>query len=352
MIGLALEGGGVRGSYQAGAYIAFLECGIHFDGVCGTSIGALNGAIIASGKGSELPRLWRNINLSKVFGLSEKFVEAANKKEKDLNYIKLGFLNTLKILNNKGIELQGLRDLIEEVVDVKALMKSNIDYGLVTVRLKDLKPMYLFKEEMTKDNLKEYIIASCSLPVFKLEKLIDDEYYLDGGFYDVGPVNMLLNKGYKKVYLIKIHGVGFHRKYNEDADVTVIEPKRSLGSVLELNAKRIDENIKMGYYDTIRVLKNLDGYNYVFNSKSEQYYKWLNRKIKKKDYRRIKFFLNAKSYKETTIKAIEYVMEKEGWNYYEFYQIKKVIKKIKKEYPKKEHFVYEYIRDLKTSFFI
>ena len=143
-----------------------------------------------------------------------------------------------------------------------------------------------------------------------------------------------------------------HRKYDKDADVTVIEPKRSLGSVLELNAKRIDENIKMGYYDAIRVLKNLDGYNYVFNSKSEKYYKWLNRKIKKKEYRRVKFFLGAKTYKETTIKALEYIMEKNGWNFYEFYQVKKVIKKIKKEYPKKEHFVYEYIRDLKTFFLI
>ena len=33
MIGLALEGGGVRGSYQAGVYLAMLEAGIKIDGV-------------------------------------------------------------------------------------------------------------------------------------------------------------------------------------------------------------------------------------------------------------------------------------------------------------------------------
>ena len=40
MVGLALAGGGVKGSYQIGAYMAFKKCHIKFDGVCGTSIGS------------------------------------------------------------------------------------------------------------------------------------------------------------------------------------------------------------------------------------------------------------------------------------------------------------------------
>ena len=52
---------------------------------------------------------------------------------------------------------------------------------------------------MQKDKIKDYILASCYLPIFKKEKLIDDNYYLDGGFYDIGPVSMLLNKGYNKI---------------------------------------------------------------------------------------------------------------------------------------------------------
>ena len=51
MIGLALEGGGVKGSYQAGVYAAMHECGIRINGVCGTSIGSLFDLLIASGKG-------------------------------------------------------------------------------------------------------------------------------------------------------------------------------------------------------------------------------------------------------------------------------------------------------------
>ena len=212
MIGLALEGGGVRGSYQAGAYIAFLECGIKIDGVCGSSIGALNGAVIASGKGSELSRIWRNSNMGSIFGFTSEYVEAIKENKVNWKYLKSLLINLINIITNKGIELKGVKELIDQELDINGLLNSNIDFGLVTVRLKDLKPMCLFKKDMEQDKIKDYILASCCLPIFKMERLIDDNYYLDGGFYDVGPVNMLLKNGYKKVYLIKIDGVGIHRK--------------------------------------------------------------------------------------------------------------------------------------------
>ena len=345
MIGLALEGGGVRGSYQAGAYIAFLECKIKIDGVCGTSIGALNGAFIASGKGSELPRIWRNINIGELFGFSEEYTDMVKKKKKNINLVKMTFLTWASILKNKGIDLSGLKGLIDKELDVNELISSPIDYGLVTVRLKDLKPICLFKEEMSQENIKDYILASSYLPIFKREKLIDDNYYLDGGFYDVGPVNMLLKKGYDTVYLIKIHGLGIHRKIDTESKVIIIEPKRSLGGILDLDPKRIEENIKMGYYDAIKVLKKLDGDNFVFEVKKNKYYQHLNRKISSNEYQRIKNFFKAKDEKETIIKSLEYIMEKEQYNYYQIYKIRPLIKEIKRK--NKNHFIYNYVRKLK-----
>ena len=46
---LVLEGGGAKGAYQIGAYMALKEKGFEFDHVVGTSIGAINGAVIAQG---------------------------------------------------------------------------------------------------------------------------------------------------------------------------------------------------------------------------------------------------------------------------------------------------------------
>ena len=323
MIGLALEGGGVRGSYQAGVYMAMYECGVKIDGVCGTSIGAINGAVIASGKGSSLPKIWRSLSMGHVFGFSDDFVNKLLKKEVNIDFVKLTLANALKIFSNKGIELN----------------------GLCTVRFKDLKPLYLFKEDMNPDKVKDYILASCFLPFFKKEKLIDNNYYLDGGFYDLGPVNMLLNKGYDKIYLVKVHGVGITRDYPKDANVVVIESKRKLGKVIDLNPSRVDENIKMGYYDTIRILKNYDGEKYVFKRRKDEYYKFLNRNVRDKLYQRVKRFLRTDTYKETTIKAIEYIMEEEKINYYKIYKIESIIRKIKKECSD-NNFIYRYVKKL------
>src|SRR3954447_18545375 len=44
---LVLQGGGALGAYQAGVYQALMEGGIEPDWVIGTSIGAINGALIA-----------------------------------------------------------------------------------------------------------------------------------------------------------------------------------------------------------------------------------------------------------------------------------------------------------------
>ena len=44
---IALEGGGARGAYQIGAWRALVEAGIRFNAVSGTSVGSLNGAMMA-----------------------------------------------------------------------------------------------------------------------------------------------------------------------------------------------------------------------------------------------------------------------------------------------------------------
>ena len=46
-VALVLQGGGALGAYQAGVYQALHEANIGVDWLCGTSIGAINGAIIA-----------------------------------------------------------------------------------------------------------------------------------------------------------------------------------------------------------------------------------------------------------------------------------------------------------------
>ncbi len=345
MIGLAFGGGGVKGSYQIGSYLAFKKCGIKVSGVVGTSIGSFNAALIASHDEAKLYDFWKNADVGKLLNFSNKYVESVNSN----NYFKefvYGIEQMTLIFKNKGIDTKKLKELLDNILDEDKLRKSNIDYGLVTVRAKDYKPLYLFKKDMKEGKIGEYILASCNLPVFKRTKLIDDDYYIDGGFYDTNPVNMLLDKGYDKVYSIEIQGIGLKQKIKDKKRVVRITPSRFLGSTLNVNKEQINENIKLGYYDTLKVLKNYDGYNFIFKNYSNLLYNTLLRGIKEDLVTKVKKYFKAKDNREIVIKALEYVMIKEDLTYFNVYKPLKIIKYVRKN-TKNKHFVYEFVRKLR-----
>ena len=55
-----------------------------------------------------------------------------------------------------------------------------------------------------------------------MEKIIDNNYYLDGGFYDNVPANALLNRGYTKVYAVDLKAIGIKRPYLDKKRVVEI----------------------------------------------------------------------------------------------------------------------------------
>lgn len=345
MIGLVLAGGGVKGAYQVGSYFAFKKCNIKIDGVVGTSIGSFNAAMIAQGKENELYEFWKNVDVGKLLDFNTKYTDSVNNKDKFKELI-YGIEQMTLIVKNKGISNNNLKNILNEMIDEERLRNSYMDYGLVTVRVNDLKPLYLFKEDMKKGKIPEYILASCNLPLFKTEKLIDNKYYIDGGFYDNNPINMLLNKGYDKIYSVEIQGIGFKQKIKDESKLIRIIPSRHLGSTLNVNKKKINDNIKLGYYDTLKVLKNYDGYNFIFKKHSNLLYNMLTRGVDKELLKRVKRYFKAKDNKELVIKALEYTLIKEDLTYYNVYKVIKHIKYVKKN-TKNKHFVYEFVKSLK-----
>lgn len=73
---LVLQGGGALGAYQVGVYQALQEAGIEPDWIVGTSIGAVNGALISGN-----PPDWRMEKLSKFWADIEQHfgVKAPNR---------------------------------------------------------------------------------------------------------------------------------------------------------------------------------------------------------------------------------------------------------------------------------
>ena len=87
MRGLALEGGGAKGSYEIGSYIALKELGYKFDMVAGTSIGSLNAAMIAQGDIGLAKELWLEAD-SEIVGISKHLVKSYKNFQLDKESIK------------------------------------------------------------------------------------------------------------------------------------------------------------------------------------------------------------------------------------------------------------------------
>ena len=64
--GIALAGGGSKGSYQIGVWKALRELGVDYDIVTGTSIGAINGALMVMGDYERAERLWSTITVEDI----------------------------------------------------------------------------------------------------------------------------------------------------------------------------------------------------------------------------------------------------------------------------------------------
>lgn len=344
-IGIAFSGGGLRGAYQVGCYKAFLDCHIIINGFVGTSIGSFNAAMCASNRFEELFAFWYNDDIGSILGFSKDFITKTNNNEYDLKYLTELLDNIKDIVQNKGISTKNIRKKLEEFEIDKYLYKSKKDFGLVTVRFNDFKPRYMFKNDIPKDKLNDYIIASCFLPIFKFEKLIDNNYYLDGGFHDYIPANALLEKGYDKVYVIDLEAIGIRRPYIDKRKIQVIRPSRKLGSILDFKKEDIRNNMKLGYFDTMRILKDFDGKKYLFKKRGLWYYELILKHVSKKDRELMEKFFATKNAKRLIIKSIEFIMKKEKFEYYHVYKVTEVIKRIK--YIDKNYGVYKFVKQLK-----
>lgn len=327
MVGLALEGGGAKGSYQAGAYMALKKCGIRIDAVAGTSIGSFNGALIAAHEEDKMLKLWRDATMSELLGIDNSKAHEILTASNTLSKITSSFSELYKMFKNRGLDMSPYRALVRNSVDEKKVRNSNIIFGLTTIKIDNLKPLELYIDDIKEGELADYIVASSYLPVFKKEKLIDDGYYLDGGFYNLSPSDMLEKIGCDTIYVINIRGIGFRKpRIKRRAKIIEIKPKTKLGSIVVFDKISTEENITRGYNDTLRIFNKLDGEEYYFKKKSDAYYKRLNHKIDDKLYKATSALLKSNNYKETVIRALEYTLKKNKKSDLEKYKIKDVIK--------------------------
>ena len=253
---IALEGGGAKGGYEIGVWQALDEAGIKYNAVSGTSVGALNGGLMAM---RDLPRAidaWNNMKLGKVIELDEEQEENLSRAfngDIGLDDVQRLIPEALEIIKNRGLDVAPLRAWVREVVDAKAIKESDVELYIATVSITDRKALEVKVNDLPEDQICDMLLASAYHPTFKLEKL--------GGTL---PLHALVTNGYKDIIAVRIPGIGHNRRFKmpDDVNVTYIATNADLGGVLNFDAEQSRRDMAIGYLDAKRVLYGLYGKHY------------------------------------------------------------------------------------------
>ena len=273
MYGIALEGGGTKGAYQIGAWKALKELKIKYNVVAGTSIGSINGVLMTLDMYEEALHIWNNMKPSLFINVNDNIYQKFVKNQFDYNEFHEMVKFSLKIMKDGGLDVSPLREFLSGIIDEEEVRKSNVKFGMVTVNLTDFSPVEIFIDDIPKGELIDYLIASCSLPWFQ-GNYIDGKRYLDGGFHDNLPLSLVASTGSDKIIAIEAGGFGRRKKIDIDGvEIIRIVPSSDTGKILDFDTNLALKNMKMGYYDTLKVFKKLKGQKYyIENSYEEKFF--------------------------------------------------------------------------------
>ena len=210
-IALVLQGGGALGAYQVGVYQALEEHGFAPDWIAGTSIGSINGAIIAGNPAgerlSQLEGFWRAVSHADFWDVA--------RMPDDLRQLYSGWsaLGTtlagrpgfftprlshpLAVLATDSAETASyydttaLRALLERVIDFELLNRGPIRFSLGAVHITTGKLRY-FDSRYQRIG-PEHVMASSALPPAFPAVRVDGELYWDGGIYSNTPLEIVLD---------------------------------------------------------------------------------------------------------------------------------------------------------------
>ena len=205
---LVLQGGGALGAYQVGVYTAMHEAGIEPDWVIGTSIGAINGALIAgNAPKNRLERLhafWDNVAkragaeaLELVPGFGNVLANLTTMAQGIPTFFGPNPASWFGPHVAVGVESAAyyttspLRATLTELVDLDQLNSRSprLTVGAVNVRNGEMRYFDSRDEQIGL----EHVMASGALPPAFPAVRVDGVPYWDGGIYSNTPIEAVLD---------------------------------------------------------------------------------------------------------------------------------------------------------------
>jgi NTE family protein len=181
-----LGGGGHLGAYEVGMLRALRAAGVTPDLVVGTSIGAINGALVAAdpvGHGIEaLTELWSGVWEAELFGESV-----------------LGRLGRLARTRTHLHANEPLRRMLAAALPVQRIEQLAVPFQCVAASIERASEHWF-----TEGPIVDAVLASAAVPGLLPPVEIGGEHFLDGGLVHSIPVGRAVQLGARTVYVLHV----------------------------------------------------------------------------------------------------------------------------------------------------
>ncbi|NYJ06640.1 patatin-like phospholipase family protein [Petropleomorpha daqingensis] len=181
-----LGGGGVLGAAEVGMLRALFERGIRPDLIVGTSVGAINGALVAADPTpsavDRLRQVWEDLASQRIFAGSV--------------FARVGTLvRTRTHLHPR----EPLRDLLTSHLPVQTFDELAVPFQCVAASIERAAEHWF-----TDGALVDAVLASCAVPGLLPPVEVDGEHYLDGGLVHSIPVGRAVALGADTIYVLHV----------------------------------------------------------------------------------------------------------------------------------------------------
>lgn len=196
-VGLVLSGGGAKGFAHIGTLKVIDSLGIKIDYIAGTSMGAIVGALYASGySGNQLDSIFKTLDFDKVINddlprSAKTFYERVNSEKYAVNLPFDKFKVQLPSALSRGQNVFNLLSkLTLHVSETNKFEELPIPFFCIATNVENGEAVIL-----DSGNLAQAVTASGAFPTLFQPVIIDDKLLVDGGVVNNYPINELKAKG-------------------------------------------------------------------------------------------------------------------------------------------------------------
>lgn len=277
--GLVLGGGGSRGSYTMGVLSALGKQNFSYDIVTGISIGALVGAIYAQQNYDGVEAWIRSftsqdvaLNLFNFPDMQQKITlpapspnssgqagQAENQSES-----KGQFASFVNAFQYNGPSVEPLKTMYSEIFNYDEFQASPIEFACLAADLTDNCPKIFTKQDMTRENAIDCLLASAAyFPAFSFKE-IDGHLYGDGGYLNSTLGEHAEAMGADSLTIVSLADPGLDVPYVKEKCSLMVRPILKLAYFLNFEKPVLLRQIMQGRMEAMKYMEIVPGYIYTF----------------------------------------------------------------------------------------